>query len=79
MYKHSQRFLKLTHHTRLFGTRPTSILIPYGRTYISTTDYTEGTHHVGPSNQLDELLSHLESTKVSDPRTVSKMYQVKIV
>lgn len=35
----------------------------------STTDYTEGTHHLN-NNQLDDLLGHLESTKVSDPRTV---------
>jgi hypothetical protein len=39
----------------------------------NTTDYTEGTHQLN-SNQLDDLLGHLESTKVSDPRTVSMVF-----
>lgn len=66
MYRHSQGLFRLTYQTRLWK----GVSLPQCRRFINTNDYTEGTHHVA-TNQLDELLSHLESTKVSDPRTVS--------
>lgn len=67
MFRYSQGVLRLTHQTRSLAV--CSFIHPR-RAYITASDYSEGTHHVA-TNQLDELLSHLESTKVSDPRTVS--------
>lgn len=50
-----------------------TIAIPTRRLYHgnNTTDFSEGAHHLNANNELTELLNHLESTKVSDPRTVS--------
>lgn len=67
MYRHSKNFVRLYSKVNLLGTKPVNTFL-LRRTY--NTEYTEGTHHV-PINPLDELLNHLESTKVSDPRTVS--------
>ncbi|KAG2231315.1 hypothetical protein INT48_001251, partial [Thamnidium elegans] len=65
---HSKIFLRLSSKANLLGIKPVNTFL-LRRTY--NTEYTEGTHHV-PNNPLDELLNHLESTKVSDPRTIVK-------
>lgn len=75
MYRNSKSLVKLSSQINLLGTRPFTTSLLLRRTY--NTDYTEGTHHVAPTNPLDELLNHLEATKVSDPRTVSVYYQLK--
>lgn len=61
--------------TKLFKTSHIAFkpaVVSYRRLYHNnnTTDFTEGTHHLGSSNELSDLLGHLESTKVSDPRAI---------